>query len=283
MTHPPPETLAGPLDVLLVIAHPDDEAFASGTLCLLADKGLRIGLVCVTDGEGGSDELLPSAQGLDLGQIRRRELALSAAMLGIGEVTCLGLPDVEDPAGAGEGAWDQPGLTAALARTIRETAPALVLTHGPLGGYGNAAHRLVHDGVMAAALEARFAGSIFSFCGQVPGGFFSWHFDQPSEVVVDARGYLRRRAASLSYHQSQLIFFVQPAFPRSLRKYLSALFGYVFQLTEAGRKRVPIGTATRFFRRLPLEGFALQKAPDAGRPHFFLEHCADDRRIRTGR
>ena len=45
-------------DVVVVIAHPDDEVFASGTLCLLAERGFKIALVCVTDGEGGSRELL---------------------------------------------------------------------------------------------------------------------------------------------------------------------------------------------------------------------------------
>jgi LmbE family N-acetylglucosaminyl deacetylase len=273
----PPEGIQ-PADVLLVTAHPDDEVFASGTACLCAERGFRVALVCATDGEGGSGDLLfgPSR----LGEIRRRELELSARALGASEVSFLALADVADPE---RGAWDQPGLIGALDGLIRQSAPTLILTHGPAGGYGHPSHRLLHRCVMAAAERAAFCGSIFSFCGQVDGAFFSWHFDQPSDVLIDARGFLERRAASLGYHQSQHSYFLQPRFPRTPRKVASALFGFAFAFTAAGRKRVPIGTPARFFRKFPTEGLALQRAPAAGRPHFFREHFQDDHRVRIGR
>lgn len=267
-------------DILVVIAHPDDEVFASGTICLCAEKGFRIAIVCATDGEGGSRDGRPD---VPLGEIRRHELRLSARVLGASEVCFLGQADSARPDAEGEGAWDQPGLIGKLAEMIRQKNPQLILTHGPEGGYGHPAHRLVCRSVAAAAQAAAFAGSIFSFCGKVEGAFFSWHFDQPSDVVVDARGFLSRRAASLSYHQTQVAYFVQPHFPRRVRKFASALFGFAFAFTEAGRKRVPIATPTRFFRKFPREGLVLQKAPDAGRAHFFLEHCLNDDRVQINR
>jgi hypothetical protein len=132
---------------------------------------------------------------------------------------------------------------------------------------------------MSAARTVPFSGSIFSFCGQVNHAFFSWHFDQRSDVFIDVSGFLGRRVASLSCHQSQISFFLQPYFPRTLRKYLSASFGFVFILSEAGRKRVPIGTPTRFFRRFPVEGLVLQEASNMRQPHFFLEHFANEKRV----
>jgi len=99
-----------------------------------------------------------------------------------------------------------------------------------------------------------------------------------STVLVDVRDFIDRRAASLSCHQSQIFYFVEPYLPRSLRKLLSAAFGYVFQMTEAGRKRIPIGTA-RLFARFPTEGLVLRKAP-ADRPEFFTELFRADRRLR---
>jgi LmbE family N-acetylglucosaminyl deacetylase len=270
-------------DVVVVTAHPDDEIFCSGTICLCTDNGFRVTLVCVTDGEGGSSELLNAGSGQDLGRIRRQELALSASVLGVSEVLFLSHADIAAPDGGGEGSWDQPKLIAALARIFEENYPKLVLTHGPLGGYGNAAHRLVHSCVMSAARMVPFSGSIFSFCGQVKHAFFSWHFDQRSDVFIDASRFLRRRVASLSYHQSQIGFFLQPYFPHTLRKYLSASFGYVFILSEVGRKRVPIGTATRFFKRFPVEGLTSQKAANVGQTHFFLEHFANDNRVQFNR
>ncbi len=270
-------------DILVVIAHPDDEVFASGTVCLCADKGFRITMVCATDGEGGSRDLFGGRADVPLGEIRRQELMLSARILGASEVCFLGQADSARPDVEGEGAWDQPSLIGTLQNMIRQQNPQLILTHGPEGGYGHPAHRLVYRSVAAAAQAAAFGGSIFSFCGKVDGAFFSWHFDQSSDVVVDVRGFLSRRAASLSYHQTQVAYFVQPHFPRSVRKFASALFGFTFAFTEAGRRRVPIATPTRFFRKFPTEGLVLQKAPDAGHAHFFLEHFSNDDRVQINR
>ena len=178
-------------DILVVIAHPDDEVFASGTICLCAEKGFRIAFVCATDGEGGSRDLILSKPDLPLGEIRRQELMLSARILGASEVCFLGQPDSALPDAEGEGSWDQPSLISTLGNVIRQHNPQLILTHGPQGGYGHPAHRLLYRCVAAAAQTVSFAGSIFSFCGKVDGAFFSWHFDQPSDVLVDARTFLR--------------------------------------------------------------------------------------------
>ena len=270
-------------DILVVIAHPDDEVFASGTICLCAEKGFTIAIVCATDGEGGSRDLFGGKSDVRLGEIRRQELMLSARVLGASEVCFLGQADSARPDAEGEDSWDQASLISTLENMIRQRNPQLILTHGPEGGYGHPAHRLVYRLVADAAQAASFAGSIFSFCGKVDGAFFSWHFDQPSDVVVDARGFLSRRAASLSYHQTQVAYFVQPHFPRSVRKLVSALFGFAFAFTEAGRKRVPIATPTRFFRKFPTEGLVLQKASAAGRAHFFREHFSNDDRVQINR
>jgi hypothetical protein len=95
-------------------------------------------------------------------------------------------------------------------------------------------------------------------------------------VLIEVHGFLRRRVASLSYHQSQSEFFLSPSFPRTFRNLLSLVFGFAFTFTVAGRKRVLIATPTRFFKKYAVEGLVLQKAPDAGRSHFFLRHFAND-------
>jgi LmbE family N-acetylglucosaminyl deacetylase len=267
-----PEPAAG--SVLVVIAHPDDELFVSGTLCLCADRACQVMLVCLTDGEGGIPAGAPTQ--------RRGEMERSARNLGVREVIFLGFPDVDAPSESGDPAWDEPQLVRQLATIIVDLQPALILTHGPRGGYGHQAHRWTHEGVTAAAEAAAYAGSLFSFCGRTPRAFFSWHFEGESAVLIDARPFLTRRAASLDCHRSQIDFFVQPHPPRSPRKLLSAAFGYLFSWTEAGRKRVPIGTARRFFERFPVEGLMMQRAPP-GRPHFFAEQFADDPRVTIAR
>ncbi|HEV2136878.1 MAG TPA: PIG-L deacetylase family protein [Terracidiphilus sp.] len=261
-------------DVLVVIAHPDDEIFASGTICLCAESGFRIALACVTNGGGGGKSILHKASGLSLAEIRTRELALSAAALGIHEVKSYGFPDIGDPS-TGRDAWNQAELIDMLSDQIKHIGPELILTHGPAGGYGHPAHKLTFLAVNAAAQQSSYAGSIFSFCARPPQPFFSWHFDQRANVVIDARRFCERRAASLGYHQSQIDYFLQPYFPQSLRKYLSAFCGYLLGWTEFGRKRIPIGTPIRFFSKFPLEGLALQFTARTGEPHFFAKHYVD--------
>jgi LmbE family N-acetylglucosaminyl deacetylase len=275
--------MSGQSGVLVVIAHPDDEIFVSGTICLCVEKGFSIALACVSDGDAGGSELLRSNCGIRMAEIRRRELELSAAVLGIANVIFLEQPDVADPGAAGARSWDQERVSGSIARLVEQLQPRLILTHGPLGGYGHPAHRVVHDCVMEAVRQTAFSGSVFSFCGQVKDAFFYRQFDQPSDVITDVRAFLWRRSASLSYHQSQIDGFLQPHFPRSLRKYLSACFGYLFFFTAAGRKRVPIATPSRFFMRFPVEGLVLQKSPDPPHAHFFIEHYGNDPRVRISR
>jgi LmbE family N-acetylglucosaminyl deacetylase len=71
----------------VVVAHPDDETFACGSLLLgAAAAGAVTAVVCATRGEvGGTSE--------DLGAVRERELREAAAALGVGQVEVLGFTD----------------------------------------------------------------------------------------------------------------------------------------------------------------------------------------------
>lgn len=262
-------------NILVVVAHPDDETFVSGTICLCVDRGFKVTIVCVTDGEGDSNDA--PAQ---FAAMRRREASSSAHMLGAGQVVFLGYADIFDPEAQRANDWDQPSLIANLAKLIEALHPDLILTHGPGGGYGHHAHKKVWRCVMAAVEGIAYSGSVFSFCGQVKGAFLSWQFDEPSNILIDARDFVDRRSASIAQHKSQADYFLKPRLPRSLRAVLSAIFGYAFAFTEAGRKRIPIGTVERYVRRFPTEGLVLQKAPGSGIPHFFEAHFADDHRVR---
>lgn len=263
--------------VFVVIAHPDDEIFVSGTLCLLAEKGFATTIISLTDGENGCRDLIHQRSGVSLASVRRQELRLSAWALGAEEVLSLGYPDVPEQLGPGD--WDEASIVSLLLRLIEEMDPHLILTHGPRGGYGHPAHRLVHRLVAAAAGNADYRGTIFSFCGMVEGSSMSRWLDDPSDVLIDASGFLDRRAASLSYHQSQLGYFLQP-FRKTMRGYLSALYGYVFHFTPEGRRRIPITSAVRFFRRYPVEGLVLQQGASEHRSTIFFERLSEDQRVK---
>jgi LmbE family N-acetylglucosaminyl deacetylase len=94
--------------------------------------------------------------GIQLAEIRRRELELSATVLGIANVIFLEQPDVADPRVARARSWDQERVSGNIAQLIEQLQSQLILTHGLLGGYGHPAHRMVHDCVMKAVQDGVF-------------------------------------------------------------------------------------------------------------------------------
>lgn len=84
--------------LLVVFAHPDDEAFGpGGTLAKYARSGVEIHLLCATRGEGGENEIKDQKAKIKkhkkLGEIREKELLKSAEILGIKKVEFLGFED----------------------------------------------------------------------------------------------------------------------------------------------------------------------------------------------
>lgn len=136
--------------LLFVGAHPDDELYAAGLLAALARRGVRMHLLCVTRGEGGTLGNPPVATRETLGAAREGELRTSAAALGIESVEFLGYVDPlpEGKARAPEVEPDELGRRiSGIAQGLKAEA---ILTHGSNGEYGHPAHRLVHEAVRGA-------------------------------------------------------------------------------------------------------------------------------------
>ncbi|MBI3485729.1 PIG-L family deacetylase [Candidatus Daviesbacteria bacterium] len=82
------------MKILLIFAHPDDEAFSSaGTLIKLIKKGHQAKLVTATRGEAGQVGNPPVTTQKNLGKIRERELKNAAKVTGISEIYFLDLID----------------------------------------------------------------------------------------------------------------------------------------------------------------------------------------------
>jgi LmbE family N-acetylglucosaminyl deacetylase len=142
--------------VVFLHAHPDDEALLTGgTMARLAAEGHRVVLVIATVGEAG----LASADvqaGRCLGDIRRQELARSAAILGCARVVDLGFADsgMADRPSDSANAFARTSPEAGAARLVEvlneEAANALTI-YDAAGGYGHPDHVQVHRvGVRAA-------------------------------------------------------------------------------------------------------------------------------------
>jgi LmbE family N-acetylglucosaminyl deacetylase len=82
--------LAAWRDVVVIAAHPDDEVLGvGGLMALLADRGARLRLVAVTDGEASH----PDLPGQEIAARRIAESAAALTHIGEVETVRLGLPD----------------------------------------------------------------------------------------------------------------------------------------------------------------------------------------------
>ena len=143
--------MAASLRLLGIFAHPDDETLGTGgTLARYASEGVETYLVTATRGERGWFGPPEEDPGLTaLGQMRERELAAAARVLGVKEHWLLD---------AIVGELDQapaPAITARLVDIIRTVRPDVVLTFDPFGVYGHPDHiaicQLATGAVFAAA------------------------------------------------------------------------------------------------------------------------------------
>ncbi|MFE9686308.1 N-acetyl-1-D-myo-inositol-2-amino-2-deoxy-alpha-D-glucopyranoside deacetylase [Streptomyces sp. NPDC006285] len=150
--------------LLLVHAHPDDEAINNGaTMARYAALGAQVTLVTCTLGEQG--EVIPPGlahlSGQDLGEHRLAELAEAMRELGVRDTRSLGGPGrYQDSGMMGVPENDNPRCfwradvdeaAADLVRVIREVRPQVLVTYDPNGGYGHPDHIQAHRVAMRAA------------------------------------------------------------------------------------------------------------------------------------
>jgi LmbE family N-acetylglucosaminyl deacetylase len=146
---------ARPASLLVVLAHPDDEIFHGGVLAHLSERGVRVTLVCATDGEAGKPH--PSVGPVeDLGALRVEELKLSCERLGLEPPVLLRFHDSarkerqrhDDPHALAN--VDMLDVEAAIRGVIADVKPHVMLTFGPHGGYYHPDHVAIQRATTAA-------------------------------------------------------------------------------------------------------------------------------------
>lgn len=147
--------------VLVVHAHPDDEAIFTGiTMRRLADAGARVVLVTATLGELG-EARVPLAPGETMAQRRVAELEQAAELLGVQRVVLLGhrdsgLPGAADNVHPDALAAADPERVARRIVSLIEEEQAETLVHDDGGGiYGHPDHIAAHR---IGAVAARVTG-----------------------------------------------------------------------------------------------------------------------------
>ena len=191
---------------LAIFAHPDDpEFFVGGTLALLAQQGVEVHVLIVTDGAKGSDDRTVSRDRLVT--LRRDEQREATRRLGGHQVHFLDFPDGE--------LRHSHETVRAVVRQLRWLRPELVLSGDPQrffyeGGFINHAdHRAVGaitiDAVFPAARNFRYFPELLA------EGLEPWYvrelwlaapFHANHEIATDAVADVRLHA--ILAHQSQV-------------------------------------------------------------------------------
>lgn len=137
--------------VMVIVAHPDDEAFGvGGTMARLRQEGHAVTVVCATRGEAGeiSDPALATPE--TLGSVREAELRSAMAKLGVTDVRFLdyrdsgmdGTPENDDPRCLHQAEPMEVAMD--LTALMQEVNPDVVITWDASGGYGHPDHITVH-------------------------------------------------------------------------------------------------------------------------------------------
>ncbi|HVD00680.1 MAG TPA: PIG-L family deacetylase [Candidatus Dormibacteraeota bacterium] len=220
--------------ILLVHAHPDDEAIMTGGVMQKAhSEGHRVVLVTSTRGEVGEIHNMDEAENRPrLGQVRTAELAAATRILGVDRQEFLGYRDSgmagtddnQNPASFHQAPLDQ--AAERLAKIIREERPDVVVSYDPTGTYFHPDHIKAHQ-VTTAALDLlkaegweprKFYWHAFPRSGLKAWAELSARPDAPEPpsfppnmgvpdeqitTVVDVRPYVGGKLAAFRAHLSQ--------------------------------------------------------------------------------
>jgi LmbE family N-acetylglucosaminyl deacetylase len=118
-------------DILLVVAHPDDEGAATAYLARAIDEGKRVAVVYGTRGSSGANEV-GAEQAAALGAIREIEARQALSQLGIVNVWFLnGKDTASQNVLQSLSTWNHGEALQQLVRLMRLTRPEVVLTFLP--------------------------------------------------------------------------------------------------------------------------------------------------------
>jgi LmbE family N-acetylglucosaminyl deacetylase len=118
-------------DILLVVAHPDDEGAATAYLARAIDEGRHVAVAYGTRGSSGGNEV-GTEQATALGAIREIEARRALATLGITNVWFLGGSDTaSQDVLQSLGNWQHGSALEQLVRLVRLTRPEVLLTFLP--------------------------------------------------------------------------------------------------------------------------------------------------------
>lgn len=222
--------------VLVIIAHPDDEALGiGGTMARLVAEGHAVTVVCATRGEAGeiADPALATPE--TLGQVREQELRAAMEELGVADVRFLdyrdsgmaGTPENEDPRALLQAEPEE--VVMELTAVMQEVNPDVVITWDPSGGYGHPDHITIHDTTLDAfgRYQMRSGRPVRLYYTCIPQHLFvemaeemrrlgiEWGNQSmreaaaalphvPPTTEIDVTAYIERKRRAMAQHRTQI-------------------------------------------------------------------------------
>ncbi|MDP2773096.1 MAG: PIG-L family deacetylase, partial [Nocardioides sp.] len=199
--------------LLVVVAHPDDEAFGCGSVLAHASaRGASSVVVCATRGELGEPAPGSGLSRAELPAARERELREACTLLGVERVELLGYLDsgvTGEPAPGSLAAADPGELRDRVAAAIERYRPDVVVTLDASDGHRD--HAAMRDATLAALdAVAHRPARTYLFClarslmTEFTGIPLLGTPDADLTTVVDVSGLLELRAQAIRAHASQV-------------------------------------------------------------------------------
>lgn len=214
-----------PLDLLAIMAHPDDaELLCGGTLIKSASRGKRVGVLDLTAGEMGSS---------GSAAIRAREADTAGKQMGLVERRCAYLPD--------SALENDNESRHVVANHLRDLRPRVVVTHWRVGRHRDhrIASELVRDACFLSALKKLdIEGDPFRPKKLVYATAFR-DDAEPPDFVIDVTDQMERKLDVISIYSSQFKGATQagevfPAGDHSLLDQIRAKMAHYGSLVRVG-------------------------------------------------
>jgi LmbE family N-acetylglucosaminyl deacetylase len=213
--------------VLVVVAHPDDETFGTGSvIAKAAADGARVVVCCATHGEAGEDTSGATRTMEELGAVRAEELRAAARTLGAADVVLL---DFADSGMSGEmpnhalAGVDVGEVADAVADVIERVNPDVVVTLDSEGVNDHRDHQRIGDATTIAFRSVAPAGArLYHWTLSAPlmkewlaemkaQGLLDKYVDlelgRPDAdvtTIVDATSVVDTRRAAIAKHHTQM-------------------------------------------------------------------------------
>jgi LmbE family N-acetylglucosaminyl deacetylase len=154
------------LRLLLVTAHPDDEAGGfGGTLLLYRRRGVETFVICLTPGQAARNRGTAHNDN-ELSAMRREEFARACKLLEVSHGEVLNFPDSKLDR------TDFYTMVEQVARRVREIRPQVMMTFGPEGAItGHTDHSMAS---LVATTAFHWSGRTNRFTDQLQNGVQPW-------------------------------------------------------------------------------------------------------------